>query len=206
MKKILISSILAGLCIALGGSVFLSVENKLVGAVFFTVGLYTICTMRFHLFTGRVCYVLQQKPSDLLTLPVIWIGNLMGTGVVALAERQTRIGAVLQERAGILAAAKLNDHVISIFILSMLCNMLIYIAVEEYASNPHEIGKYLGLFFGVMVFILCGFEHCIANMYYFFMAGQWTGKTVVYLLLMTAGNAVGGVLLCLLKTASAERG
>ena len=44
-----------------------------------------------------------------------------------------------------------------------------------------------------MVFILCGFEHCVANMYYFSVAGMWSGKTLLYLLVMTLGNAVGGV-------------
>ncbi len=48
-------------------------------------------------------------------------------------------------------------------------------------------------FLGVMVFILCGFEHCVANMYYFSVAGMWSGKTLLYLLVMTLGNAVGGV-------------
>lgn len=70
---------------------------------------------------------------------------------------------------------------------------MIYIGVEGYRSNPHELGKYLALFFGVCVFILCGFEHCVANMYYFTMGGAWSGRAVLYLLVMTVGNAVGGV-------------
>ena len=70
----------------------------------------------------------------------------------------------------------------------------IYIGVEGYRSNPHELGKYLALFFGVCVFILCGFEHCVANMYYFTMGGAWSGRAILYLLVMTLGNAVGGVI------------
>ena len=66
--------------------------------------------------------------------------------------------------------------------------------VEGYRSNPHELGKYLALFFGVCVFILCGFEHCVANMYYFTMGGAWSGRAILYLLVMTLGNAVGGVI------------
>lgn len=68
------------------------------------------------------------------------------------------------------------------------------IAVDGFKNNPHELGKYLALFFGVMVFILCGFEHCVANMYYFSIAGMWNGKALLWLLVMTAGNAVGGVI------------
>ena len=76
---------------------------------------------------------------------------------------------------------------------------MIYIAVEGYKSIPHEIGKYLAIFFGVTVFVICGFEHCVANMYYFTVGSAWNGKAVLYLLIMTAGNAVGGVLIPLLR-------
>ena len=69
----------------------------------------------------------------------------------------------------------------------------------EFKNNPHELGKYLSLFFGVMVFILSGTEHCVADMFYFWMAGAWSGQAVVRLLVITLGNAVGGVLLPLLR-------
>ena len=88
---------------------------------------------------------------------------------------------------------KLSEPLFGAFILAVFCNVMIYIGVEGYRSNPHELGKYLALFFGVCVFILCGFEHCVANMYYFTMGGAWSGRAVLYLLVMTVGNAAGGV-------------
>ena len=90
-------------------------------------------------------------------------------------------------------AEKLSEPLFGAFILAVFCNVMIYIGVEGYRSNPHELGKYLALFFGVCVFILCGFEHCVANMYYFTMGGAWSGRAVLYLLVMTVGNAAGGV-------------
>lgn len=189
----------AGVCIALGGTVFLSLENKVLGALFFTVGLFTICTRGMNLFTGKVCYVFEQGHDYALNLPIIWLGNLAGTWLTALVERLTRTGPALVERARGVCQAKLEDSPLSIFLLAVLCNVLIFIAVDGFKNNPHELGKYLALFFGVTVFILCGFEHCVANMYYFSMAGVWNGKTVLYLLVMTAGNAVGGVLLPLAR-------
>ena len=50
------------------------------------------------------------------------------------------------------------------------------------------------LFRSVAVFVQAGFEHCVANMFYFTVAGAWSGKTVLYLIVMTLGNALGGVL------------
>ena len=197
--KIFFSAVLAGVVISIGGTVFLSLDNKVLGALMFTVGLFTICTFGFHLFTGKVCYVFENGADYALALPVIWLGNLCGTVLTAFLESLTRIGPALQEKAAVLCAVKLGDGIGSIFLLAVLCNILIYIAVDGFGKNPHELGKYLSLLFGVMVFILCSFEHCVANMYYFSIAGVWSMKTLGYVLVMTLGNAVGGVLIPLFR-------
>ena len=186
--------VLAGICIAIGGTVFLATDNKVVGATFFTAGLFTICTFGFNLFTGKVCYVFERDASYAIDLPIMWLGNLCGTWLTAALESLTRQGPMLAEKAMKLAETKLGDTPLSIFLLAFFCDILIFIAVDGYGKNPHELGKYLSLFFGVIVFILCGFEHCVANMYYFAMAGVlFQGKTLLYVLIMTLGNAVGGV-------------
>ena len=197
--KVFLGGLLAGISIAIGGTVFLSLDNKVLGALFFTVGLFAVCTFGFNLFTGKVCYVFEQDRAYALNLPLIWLGNLAGCGLTALAESATRVGPALSEKAQALCAVKLNDSPVSIFILAFFCNVLIWLAVEGYKNNPHPAGKYLSLFFGVAVFILCGFEHCVANMYYFSMAGAWSGKTLLWVLIMTLGNAAGGVCFPLLR-------
>lgn len=55
--KTFVSAILAGMCVGFGGIVFLSVDNKIVGAALFTVGLFVICTFGLNLFTGKACYI-----------------------------------------------------------------------------------------------------------------------------------------------------
>lgn len=197
--KLFLSGILAGVCIAVGGTVYLSSESKLAGAMLFTVGLFTVCTFGLSLFTGKVCYVFERDIAYALDLIPVWLGNLTGTWISAQAERLTRIGPAISEKAAKLCQTKLEDRLTSVFILAILCNLLIYIAVESFNKNPHETGKYLALVFGVMVFILCGFEHCVANMYYFSVAGVWSIRTLGYLLVMTLGNAVGGVAFPLLR-------
>ena len=194
-----VGGILAGISIAIGGTVFLSLENKVLGALFFTVGLFAVCTFGFNLFTGKVCYMFDQDKAYALGLPLIWLGNLAGTFLTALAERATRVGPALAEKAQAICTVKLNDGLLSIFILSFFCNVLIWLAVEGFKNNPHPEGKYLSLFFGVAVFILCGFEHCVANMYYFSVAGMWGWKTLAWVLVMTLGNAAGGVFFPLMR-------
>ena len=176
--KTFVGGILAGISIAIGGTVFLSLDNKVLGALFFTVGLFAVCTFGFNLYTGKVCYVFENGREYALGLPVIWLGNLCGAFLTAAAERATRIGPALSEKAAALCGVKLADGWVSIFLLSVFCNVLIWLAVEGFKNNPHSAGKYLSLFFGVAVFILCGFEHCVANMYYFSMAGMWSWKTL----------------------------
>lgn len=197
--KTFVGGILAGISIAIGGTVFLSLDNKVLGALFFTVGLFAVCTFGFNLYTGKVCYVFDNDREYALGLPVIWLGNLCGAFLTAAAERATRSGPALAEKAAALCSVKLGDGPVSIFLLSVFCNVLIWLAVEGFKNNPHPAGKYLSLFFGVAVFILCGFEHCVANMYYFSMAGMWRWKTLGWVLVMTAGNSVGGVIFPLLR-------
>ena len=200
MKKVVsfLYSVLGGACIGIGGTVFLSCENKVTGALLFCLGLFTICTFGFNLFTGKVGYVFEQPLPYTGFVLSVWLGNLVGTGLVGYAVRATRIVGIA-EKAETLCQAKLNDGLLSIFILSILCNILMFIAVDGFKNNPHELGKYLGIFLGVSVFILCGFEHCVANMFYFSVANVWSAKTVLYLLVMSVGNAVGGVLIPLCR-------
>ena len=106
MKKTLgvfLKAILAGFCIGLGGVVFLGLmpTNKPLGAFLFAIGLFTICTHGFNLFTGKACYILENKPSYLGTLVVIWIGNLIGAGHRERVREAVHTSVLLALVAGI---------------------------------------------------------------------------------------------------------
>lgn len=197
--KTFIGAVLAGISIGLGGLVFLAVDNKVIGAALFTVGLFTVCTFGFNLFTGKVCYVFDNDLKYAAYLPIIWIGNVAGTGVTALFASLTRNADAFSEKAASLCKVKTDDSLVSLFFLGVLCNIFIYIAVDGFKNNPHQLGKYLSLVFGVMVFILAGTEHCVADMFYFWMGGAWGGRAIVAILVITLGNCVGGVLIPLLR-------
>lgn len=195
MKKLVVFvyAVLAGAAISIGGVVNLASDSKAVGAALFSVGLFTVCTLGLNLFTGKVCYIFDNPPAYTADCGLIWLGNLLGAVLSGEALRLTRLSAAV-EKAAALSETKLGDSPLSIFILAVFCNILIYIAVESYKNNPHALGKYLGLFFGVTVFVAAGFEHCVANMFYFTAGHAWSAKAVGYMLLMTLGNAVGGVI------------
>jgi formate/nitrite transporter FocA (FNT family) len=197
-----ILAVLAGLSIGFGATVFLACENRILGSVLFTIGLFIICTKQYNLFTGKVGYLLDNKISYLLDLLIVWLGNFAGTGIFAVLIRLTRFGEAYSATASSIIDAKLSGSWLSVFILGIFCNVLMYLGVDGYKNVPHDLGKYLGLFFAVLVFILAGFEHCIANMYYISIAGRWCGETVLLLLVSTAGNIVGGVLFPVLQKAA----
>ena len=111
----------------------------------------------------------------------------------------------LAEGAAALCEVKLGDGLVSLFFLGVLCNIFIYIAVEGYKSCPHELGKYLVLFFGVMGFILAGTEHCVADMFYFWLSGFWSGPAVLRVLIITLGNSAGGLLARTLHRCALQR-
>ena len=187
-------AVLAGIAIGIGGTVYLSMENKTAGALLFTVGLYTICVHGLNLYTGKVGYLVNEPLSYVGCLLVIWFGNLAGTGLTAAAVSRTRISGI-----GGLAAAvcevKVNDQLPGLFLLAVFCGFLMFAAVDGYKAT----GNPAILFLGVAAFILCGFEHCIADMFYFFEGGAWSPRAAVCILVITLGNSAGAVLIPLVR-------
>lgn len=192
----MIKSILAGLMISIGCVSFLSVENKIAGTFLFSLGLYTIIILKFDLFTGKVGYLSTNRTLDYLKyLGKVWTGNLIGcvAGSAAIAATRLSIGT-----SG-LVGVKYGDNILSLFVLGIFCGMLMFIAVEGYKRTSNSLIVVLP----VMGFILCGFEHCIADMFYFafnfFKAGMTIaclGDTLLRLAAITLGNLIGGCLVC----------
>ena len=194
----LILAIMAGISISFGCLIFLMSENKIVGATFFTLGLFLVLARGYHLFTGKIAYIPDNKPKYILDMLLMWLGNLCGAGITAGLVSLTRLN-IYAEKAMEITQTKLSQTPMSAFILAVFCGFVIYFAVENYKSNSYEMGKYIGLFLLIPFFIICGFEHCVADMFYFIFAGEFTLKALVYLCIITLGNTTGSILLRLLK-------
>lgn len=192
--KHLIKSILAGIMIAIGGTIYLSLENKTVGAFLFAIGLFIIVTKGLNLFTGKIGYIFDNGKEYVKEVLITLGGNFIGTFIVGFILRFTRIYPAINAKAQNICQIKIDDSIISISILSIFCGILMYLAVNGYKVMKDNFGKYAGVFLGVAVFILCGFEHCVANMYYFSVANMWNLVSFGYLLVMIIGNSIGGVL------------
>lgn len=195
--KWVVYGILAGICIGVGGTVYLSVSNKFLGAFLFSLGLLTIVVFGFNLFTGKVGYIPLRKPDYIAEVICTLVGNLGGTALAALGVRVTRFGDTLSQSVAASVAAKTSDTLPSAFVLAMFCGMLMFIAVEGFRrSNEkgHTAVAALIVIMPVAVFILSGFNHSVADMYYLFLAG-FKASYIPYLITVVFGNAVGGVLI-----------
>ncbi len=183
------NSVLAGISIALGGVVFLQCENRLLGAFLFSIGLYSVLVFGFDLFTGKVCFTENYK--DPAKLAKVWIGNFIGAAFISLIMlSHSQLAAKAQE----IAAAKVSKSLWNVLIDGVICGICIAVAVKGY-RRAEGAGRYLAVILGVMVFILAGSEHVVANMFYLTVAGNVPiGQYLLFLLVNTVGNTLGGLL------------
>ncbi len=192
--EFLTKGVYAGILIGIGGIAYLAISDKIVGTFIFSLGLLTVCMYDFGLFTGKIGYILVKKTKYLVELVLTLFGNFIGTFLTGNLIRFTKFSNYI-ETAQKLVNIKLADSPLSSFILSIFCGMLMYIAVNNYKNQKDVLGRYLGIIMGVMAFILCGFEHCVANMMYFSVANIWNLKVLIYLLIMIFGNSLGSVII-----------
>lgn len=189
-------SILGGMAISLGCMVFLSVDNKYLGAFLFSIGLITICARGWALFTGKLCVTDFTDVDAVIDLILVWAGNFLGCCIMA---RLYDLITPNKDNLIALASGKLTKSALCVFIAGILCEFCIYIAVIGYKKIEADIGKYISIVLGVMVFILCGFEHCVADMFYMvansinnlplFITG------IMMVIVATTGNVVGAIVL-----------
>jgi len=100
------------------------------------------------------------------------------------------------EKVAKMCEIKLADSFSSLLILSFFCGILMYVAVETYRREElAPIFRFATVFLCVAIFILSGYEHVIADMYYFSAAGVWSWNTLLCVLVLTLGNSLGGWLI-----------
>lgn len=181
-------SIIGGFLIGFGGTVYLNMDNKIVAAFLFGLGLFTIINFELNLYTGKIGYLSKENWREiLLTL----IGNFIGTNLFAFLVLQTRLAGKLKEVVAPAVELKLSDNLLSTFILAIFCGILMSIAVGTFKKLPNILGT-LAVFLCVAVFILAGFEHCVANMFFFALSSS-PADYLLTLLVAIAGNSLGRI-------------
>ena len=179
------SGIFAGICIGIAGLGYLA-EKSIVGAVLFAFGLLTVVGYRLKLYTGTAGFIRKNEGGTLL---LILAANIVGCLMVAMVARCSPMP--VQEVAQGILEARLKTGALCGGVLAVGCGVIMTTAV-----NFARKGNNLPLFFGVPLFITCGFPHCVADAFYYltvpfsFWADNW-GEILTFYLSIVVGNFVG---------------
>lgn len=189
-------SILSGLMIAVGGTIYLSCIAKgwtPFGAVLFAAGLYTICVYGFNLYTGKVGYIAYNfKDVNYIGLVIlILVFNLITTYLLGIVCAYA-FPAII-EPAKKIYEAKLAAPLLRLLITGIFCGLLMFLAVDTWKK-----GSPFGCFIYIPVFIISGFDHSIANSFYNGVANgfadAFTMQNALVVITVVIGNAIGGML------------
>lgn len=179
--RMFVKAIYAGFAIGIGGIIYLSVDNRVLASLFFSFGLSTIVTQGFNLYTGKIGFVKEwREMPDML---MILAGNFVGTFIAAMLAKAANLSIDSTQ----MVHNKLDNSLIHVFLLSVFCGVMMYLAIDNYNKSKNIVF----VIAAVMIFILSGFEHSIANMFYFEIANAYSLKSLLYILVMAAGNGVG---------------
>ncbi len=195
LRRDLVDGCLAGCLVSFGGAVLLSCDNRYLGALLFCIALLVICWFGFNLYTGKVGFLLADHSGrSLKTAYAGLLGNFLGTllmgCLIALAL------PALREAALSACEKRLAQLPLQSFLRGCFCGVLMYVAVWVYREKK----TIAGILFCIPVFILSGFEHSVADMFYFSLAGTvFRGESLLFLLLVVLGNSVGGLFIPFLQ-------
>lgn len=222
-------AILAGMFIGMGGMFMTLVKSdaslsfaasSLLGGLSFGLGLFLVICAGSELFTGNSLMIVSLL-SKKITLGqmiknwvIVWVGNLVGSLIlVALlyfAGFYNMNGGAVGEMMMTVAAGKINLTWPTIMCRGIMCNILVCLAVWVSFACRSIVDRFVTVIFPIMAFVACGFEHCIANMYFLPMAllvkstgaVEYTGTANIDAITMggiafnisaaTVGNIIGG--------------
>ena len=225
-SKMFVLAIFAGVFIALGAfgsqvagaSIESASLSKFLSALVFPVGLLMVIMAGAELFTGNSLLIIPVLNKDaafkglLRNWVIVYIGNLVGSILIAALLTYSHSYNLFDKKlAGLAvntAASKVALSFSDAFLRGILCNILVCIAVWISFSAEDAAGKIIGLYLPIVLFVISGYEHCVANMY-FIPAGilasheygfatdglTWKSFLVNNLLPVTLGNIVGGALI-----------
>ncbi len=180
MKKVVRHSVVSGFLVGLGVIINTVSENRYVGAMLFSLALLVIIECGLQLYTGKIGFV-RTVPAK--NLAVMLVGNLAGSAVPVLMVATQRPEVMEMMRAA--AEKKFANTFLSLFFYAFLCGSLMLIAVY--------CRQMLITVFCIMVFILSGYEHCIADFPYLLL--DFSLINGLKYLVIIAGNSAGSIVL-----------
>lgn len=187
--NVLRSAFMAGICIGLAGFGFLSLKadgNYLAGCIIFAFALIAVVSYKLALYTGTAGFI---RKNEFGYLGLVLLGNIIGCATLSLLTRLSSMP--VQETAQVLLQERLKLGVLNGSLLSIACGFIMTTAVT-FARK----GSMLPLLFGVPLFIVCGFPHCIADAFFYSCVplDYWAANLssiLVFYVSIVIGNFIG---------------
>ena len=192
-------SIMAGFLVGMGGMIYLTLGG-VVGAIFFSLGLTTIVIFKFNLFTGKAGLYADGKIS-FTELAGIWFGNYVGAIFAAVGSSMLPQAEKIRASAQAIMELRNGNPPLVNFALGAMCGLLMYVAVQGFAKT----GSYIFLIAPVAFFILCGYNHCVADMFYATLGTTYI-RELEPLIYTTFGNLLGANVIPLINQAYGREG
>lgn len=215
-KATIVLGILAGIFIGLGGLGNIVVTQtlggidaglaKFMGAAVFPVGLMLVVVCGAELFTGNNLMTLAYMEKNismkqlLRNWGLVWVANFIGALLlVAVVYYGQVLSGDASTKAIAVAESKGSLSITVMFLRAILCNVLVVLAVWMATASQDIASKIFACWFPIMLFVLCGFEHSVANMFFIPMgmalgAQVTMSQLIINLVVVTLGNIVGGAI------------
>ena len=215
--KMIVLGILAGAYIGFGAYGFIVFNAgttldpslaKYIGAAIFPVGLMMVDIGGAELFTGNCLMTLAIMDKKITWMQMlrnwlfVYIGNIIGSYLLAWIISSTGLMSdAIVAKAGAIATAKVGLSFGVAFARAILCNILVVMAVWLAAGAKDVVGKIFAILFPIALFVFCGYEHSVANMFFIPLA-QFSGAAITTgamwlnnILPVTLGNIIGGAVI-----------
>ena len=181
--RIFFLAMIAGLLIGIGviiNTTFLSIP--IMGALLFSFGLLVIIELKLPLYTGKIGFAFHGQKH----LFAIFLGNVIG--IWMLTAIYFGGDPDMMQQITLVAAVKFSKTSIQMFCYGLMCGFLIHFAVKA--------KQFYTTIMAIMIFILMGAEHCIADFPYLLLTSiENFGDNVIKFLLVIAGNSFGAIIL-----------
>lgn len=176
----------AGILVGIGDIAYITIKNNYIGAMLFSLALLTVINSNLNLYTGKIGFYKKYSFGFLLK---ILLANLIGIAFVYIIFLQAKEKMFCPSLTT--ACNKFSCNSFSLFILGLLCGMCMHIAV----SNKNKIITV----FSIMIFILCGFRHCIAD--FPFLILDFNFVNLLKFISIVIGNSIGAMIINFLSCA-----
>lgn len=185
-----IQMVLAGIYIGLGGMLYIIgrhyVHSHELGSLLFSVGLLLVCFLQGQLYTGAIGRIIRKPtPMNVMKLFPMLVLNVGGACAVGFFMRGF-VGSHFNEQY-----KYVSEEYYWSLLKSVFCGACVWHAVEYFAYKRPL--SWLKIPFFVTLFVYVGFEHCIANSFYWSFYDAWSWKAVINVGICVVGNSVGSM-------------